>query len=97
MDALSSPPQPVWLAYSCSPASRFDNDRIVDVTSGYLPGAPSDQLIDLKECTLLPGLIDCHTHITRQFSPKTYYEDFFQGPVDVALKATAGLIRPVSI
>jgi imidazolonepropionase-like amidohydrolase len=66
----------------------IDNNRIVDVANGYLPAAPSDQLIDLKACTVLPGLIDCHTHITVQLSPQAYYEDFFQGPVDVALKAT---------
>jgi imidazolonepropionase-like amidohydrolase len=45
----------------------IDNNRIVDVANGYLPAAPSDQLIDLKACTVLPGLIDCHTHITVQF------------------------------
>jgi imidazolonepropionase-like amidohydrolase len=66
----------------------IDNDRIVDVTNGYLPAAASDQLVDLKASTVLPGLIDCHTHITWQLSPKSYYEDFFQGPADVALKAT---------
>ncbi|WP_338502971.1 amidohydrolase family protein [Sphingomonas kaistensis] len=38
-----------------------DNGRIVSVTAGYQPAA--GQLIDLKDKTVLPGLIDAHVHL----------------------------------
>jgi imidazolonepropionase-like amidohydrolase len=38
-----------------------DNGRIVSVTAGYQPA--SGQLIDLRDRTVLPGLIDAHVHL----------------------------------
>lgn len=44
------------------------------------------EVIDLKDKTVLAGLIDCHTHMT--FQPGNYYEDIFRkSPIDVAVTA----------
>jgi len=43
-------------------------------------------VLDLRNATVLPGLIDAHTHITSQ--PGNYYERLFRkSPIDVAVTA----------
>jgi imidazolonepropionase-like amidohydrolase len=44
------------------------------------------RIVDLSSKTVLPGLIDMHTHITSQ--PEDYYGDIFRrSPIDVAVSA----------
>ena len=64
------------------------DNRISAVHGGYQSPGPGQELIDLKDHTLMPGLMDMHTHITGEHSPQAYTEGFFLEPADVALRAT---------
>ena len=65
-----------------------EGDRITGVADGYTKPAPGDVVIDLKDATLLPGLVDLHVHLSGEQSPTSYAERFFLNPADIALRAT---------
>jgi imidazolonepropionase-like amidohydrolase len=64
----------------------IDNDTIQAVGSNLSIPANAT-VIDLSKATVLPGLIDCHTHITEQPSGDYYGDIFRKTPVDVAITA----------
>jgi imidazolonepropionase-like amidohydrolase len=63
----------------------IENDKVTAVGRGLT--IPADaQTIDLGAATLLPGLIDVHTHLTSQSGD--YYTDLFRlSPIDNAVRA----------
>jgi imidazolonepropionase-like amidohydrolase len=63
-----------------------EGERIVSVGS-KLAIPSGTEVIDLPTSTLLPGLIDCHTHVTGG-DPGDYYEKTFRrSPIDSAVQA----------
>jgi imidazolonepropionase-like amidohydrolase len=65
-----------------------EGGKITDLQKGYLPGVGSDQLIDLKDRTVMPGLIDAHVHLEDQGSPQSQLKEFTQNPADIAFQST---------
>ncbi|MFK8028862.1 MAG: amidohydrolase family protein [Gammaproteobacteria bacterium] len=63
--------------------------RIVAVRSGYEEPGVGVTLIDLREYTVMPGLMDMHTHLSYQYSRAAYLERFTKSEADVALSAAA--------
>ncbi|NNC70872.1 MAG: amidohydrolase family protein [Flavobacteriaceae bacterium] len=62
--------------------------KIKEVKKGYIqPSSETDQIIDLKSKTVMPGLIDLHVHIEGQLSPKSFIEDYVLNDADVAYNA----------
>jgi len=63
----------------------IEGDRIKEVGAGIAVPRGAN-VVDLSGMTVLPGLIDCHTHMTSQ--PGNYYEDLFRkSAIDVAVTA----------
>ncbi len=48
----------------------------------------SFQYVELAGLTCLPGLIDAHTHLTMQFGPNSYTDQFRLNPADYAIRST---------
>ncbi len=63
-------------------------NKIKNVITGYvIPKGDKVQVIDLKDKTVMPGLIDMHVHIEGQLNPKSYLEPFVMNEADVAYDA----------
>ena len=54
----------------------IEKDRIIDINEGYTDPGPEDVLIDLNSYTVLPGLMDMHTHLSSESNPNKYMENF---------------------
>src|SRR5450756_2516122 len=66
-------------------AILIENGVIKEVGPNLVAPAGT-RIVDLSAKTVLPGLIDVHTHITSQ--PEDYYADRFRrSPIDVAVTA----------
>ena len=65
-----------------------EGGRIASIESGYREPREGDKLISLREHTVLPGLMDMHTHLQSQHSKESYTERFFMDQADYALRST---------
>src|SRR6188508_2050679 len=61
----------------------IENGRIAEVATGFVPGGAGDDVIDLSNQTVLPGLMDMHTHLSSQLSRTSYMDEFTMNPTDV--------------
>ncbi len=64
----------------------IEQDKIVALQAGFTPPGETDTVIDLRQHTVLPGLMDMHTHFYTQFSPTVYSEGFTMNEADYALR-----------
>jgi imidazolonepropionase-like amidohydrolase len=65
-----------------------EDGRIVSVTPGFTK-PKNYPVIDLKTAYVLPGLIDCHVHITSENGPNERIKEFENSDVDSAFDGAA--------
>jgi len=70
-----------------------EGDRIKEVRKGYTPPAEGVTITDLRDRTVMPGLMDMHVHVQGETNPKRYEEGFRLNDADIALRATVFLER----
>ncbi len=61
--------------------------KIVKIENGYINGKKGDVVIDLKNKTVMPGLIDMHIHIESETNPKAYLKRYTDNEADLAFDA----------
>lgn len=66
----------------------IEEGRITRIERGYIEPKGEDKLISLTDYTVMPGLMDMHTHLQSQFSRESYTERFFMDQADYALRST---------
>lgn len=64
-----------------------EGDKIVSVDRGYTRARNGDTVIDLKDKTVMPGLMDMHVHLESESSPRSQIEGFTLNPADIAYDA----------
>jgi imidazolonepropionase-like amidohydrolase len=65
-----------------------EGNKITDVVKGYTQAAKSDIVIDLKNKTVMPGLMDMHVHLESETNPNQYLQEFTMNPADYAFQST---------
>ena len=64
-----------------------EGDKIIAVEKGYVTSAGLAEIVDLKNKTVMPGLIDCHVHFEFEQSRTSYNDKFVLNDADVAFRA----------
>jgi imidazolonepropionase-like amidohydrolase len=62
-------------------------NKISDVRNGYAEGTTSDKIIDLKNSTVMPGLMDMHVHMESETKKGAVADRFTMNASDVAFES----------
>ena len=76
-------------------ADRAVNDRTIRISGsiitaiedGFTEPGPNDGVIDARDSTIMPGLIDTHVHLTGEYSARSNLNRFILNEADYALDA----------
>jgi len=67
----------------------IEGNKISAIEKGFIiPESQGERIIDLKNKTVLPGLIDMHVHLELESNPQIYLQKFTLNQADIALHST---------
>lgn len=64
-----------------------EGDLIKEVKKGFVDPPTGAVLLDLKDKTVLPGLMDMHVHIEHETNPNRYLQRYTQNDADIAFES----------
>ena len=77
---------------SATPRERVtvvvDGGRIQAIESGFRAAGSGDEVVDLTQATVLPGLMDMHVHLTSEHSRTSELDSIKKGEADRAYDST---------
>ncbi len=65
----------------------IEKNKITAVSNGYLQPNKGDVVIDLKNKTVMPGLIDMHVHLESETKKGNLADRFILNPADIAFES----------
>lgn len=65
----------------------LDGNIISDVKKGYVEAPSSAETIDLKNKTVMPGLMDMHVHLESIYNKNSYLNRFTMSDADIAYRS----------
>lgn len=63
------------------------NGLVERIDNGYVEAPAGVEVLDLRNYTVLPGLIDCHVHLENEQSRQSYSEKYTLNDADIAFRA----------
>lgn len=66
----------------------ISGNQIESIQRGYQTGSQGDEVIDLRNSTLMPGWIDLHVHLENETGPTRYLDVFRDNDADIAFKSS---------
>ncbi len=64
-----------------------EGNRITAVQAGYINPSDGQVMVDLRDSTVMPGLMDMHTHLTTEVTSGLFTEKFLMESADYAYRA----------
>ena len=64
-----------------------EGNKIVDVVKGFAAAGKTDKVIDLKNKTVMPGLMDMHVHLEGETKKGATADRFTMNPTDIAFES----------
>jgi len=64
-----------------------ENNLIKEVKKGFVDPPQGVAFLDLKDKTILPGLMDMHIHIEHETNPNRYLQRYTQNDADIAFES----------
>jgi len=61
-----------------------ENDKIIAIQDGFPEGTENDRVINMKDKTVLPGLIDCHVHLEAEITKSAMIDALQNTDADIA-------------
>lgn len=80
IDGVSSAPQAQMTIV-------VEGNTIQSVTAGYTKPPKGAQVVDLKDKTVMPGLMDMHVHIEHEYARGSYIDRYTLNEADIAYRA----------